>query len=679
MLADERSFEFITERFEFDSNAVLAVRRSRWPESTSSASNDETGRVAWRALPSLCAFLTSSRGREIICARASVLELGAGLGVPGLLCARLGARRVTLTDGNADVVEDLRQAIDANERMERFEECMIDASVLVFGTDDGEDVGSWAAVVASDVVYSSASASGILYTVDRALDIGGVFILSYVSRWPHVDRALMEAIEDAKFVAKWVPERNFTRASEDAAEERPSVFVMTRAVNDAGERVKGWMYAEESTTGREWFDGSRKTFKVTGVDALTSTFAQDVDAVFAAHGEDVECMEVNGKGPYRMSVSIISALFESLAKYGVRLLSLKLNECWLDAHSWHILGHYLANATHAIETLEIRGESIDSDGLRAMVCDGNAWVRGLRRLALSRCEKLDAEGARILRTKWFQNLSISALESFDIEFCSLGDEGFKEICAMDWSSLRELRLSSVDVSAFGVCALTNALASIKRLRILDLSGNDQIESSGAAELGDRLVDVSQTLEVLDLRGCNVGDQGLFWLSSNVTALPSLGKLEILKMGSNGIGDAPMEQFSKYLRLQNSLKALDLSMNLISWNGAYDLSEAFEDADNNSLLSLNLRGNHIGSDGVQAIAEVIGRLKALQALDLSDVDVGVKGVAALLDALKTPLHVALASNPDLDEDDALKDEVRSKELFANVKLPEKSNHSVGIGR
>ena len=663
---------------------VLATRRSEWPETTSSAHNDETGRVAWRALPALCAWLCSDDGRTLISSARAIMELGAGLGTPGLLCARLGAETVTLTDGNADVVGDLRLSIRANAELAPFDNCVVNADVLMFGkeyVESGAIATVWPCVVASDVVYSASSAGGVLETMEALLAENGQFILAYVSRWLHVDRALYDAIEQLKFVAESVPAVNFLDACADAVEERPCLLKITRAVDDDGKRIHGSIYAVPSTSGREWFDEKSKTFKLAAIDALTANFAQDVAVAFAEHGSEIDSIEVNGKGPYKIDSSTMGALLENLTAHGVKVSSMKFTECWLDVDGWRAIGEYLAAAAHAVRSLEIRGEDIDKDMLRCMVRNGNAWVGKLRRLVFSRCERFDAVGAQILHEEWFRGLPTSALlESFDMEFCPIGDDGIKELCALDLNSLSELRLSSVDVSALGLSVLTSKLARFSHLRVLDLSGNDRLESSGAAELSDSLIIVAHTLEVLDLRGCNVGDQGLFWLSSNASALRSLNSLKTLRIGSNGIGDDSMEQFASYLKHQTSLITLDLSMNVMSWNGAYDLTDAFEEADNEALRELDLRGNHIGTEGVEAIADVLGALKGLRVLDLSDVDVGEEGATALLNALETPLRVAFTSNPQLDGNDALSAKVRSNDaLYANIELPRTSNHSVGIGR
>ena len=44
-----------------------------------------------------------------------------------------------------------------------------------------------------------------------------------------------------------------------------------------------------------------------------------------------------------------------------------------------------------------------------------------------------------------------------------------------------------------------------------MSGNDEFGAFGAAELADFVGNVGETLVTLDLRGCNLGDNGLAWL------------------------------------------------------------------------------------------------------------------------------------------------------------------------
>ena len=74
---------------------------------------DSTGRAAWRGLGLLVDFLLTSDGERLCSEATHVLELGAGLGVPGLLAGRTAAR-LTLTDNNEAVLERLQRSVALN-------------------------------------------------------------------------------------------------------------------------------------------------------------------------------------------------------------------------------------------------------------------------------------------------------------------------------------------------------------------------------------------------------------------------------------------------------------------------------------------------------------------------------------------------------------------------------------
>jgi predicted nicotinamide N-methyase len=70
---------------------------------------DSTGLVrVWPASIVLCRWLTQQTING-----ARVLELGAGTGMPSLLCAQLGAARVIALDCNDEVVDRLQRNMDA--------------------------------------------------------------------------------------------------------------------------------------------------------------------------------------------------------------------------------------------------------------------------------------------------------------------------------------------------------------------------------------------------------------------------------------------------------------------------------------------------------------------------------------------------------------------------------------
>lgn len=72
--------------------------------------HDLTGQILWPVSVLLSHYLASKRGQELI-AHRNVVELGAGVGLPGLVSAHF-ANKVVLTDGNDIVMELLHQNCD---------------------------------------------------------------------------------------------------------------------------------------------------------------------------------------------------------------------------------------------------------------------------------------------------------------------------------------------------------------------------------------------------------------------------------------------------------------------------------------------------------------------------------------------------------------------------------------
>ena len=74
----------------------------------------DTGTVLWPAAPLLCYFLLSDAGRQLV-QGASVLELGAGVGIPGLVAGRCAwpgvlmrrSRRMLLSEPTRSCAPDL--------------------------------------------------------------------------------------------------------------------------------------------------------------------------------------------------------------------------------------------------------------------------------------------------------------------------------------------------------------------------------------------------------------------------------------------------------------------------------------------------------------------------------------------------------------------------------------------
>ena len=106
--------------------------------------------------------------------RKSVLELGAGTGLAGILAAKRGAY-VTATDGSETVVAKLRENYHRNG-------VWAETRVLWWGKKDEILERKWDLIIAADVTYDKDVCSDLAKTYALALRHGGVGILSATVR-----------------------------------------------------------------------------------------------------------------------------------------------------------------------------------------------------------------------------------------------------------------------------------------------------------------------------------------------------------------------------------------------------------------------------------------------------------------------------------------------------------------
>lgn len=129
------------------------------------------GLLLWESAPVLA---------EALCRRASqlagrrVLELGCGVGFPGIVAAWLGAARVLQTDHVAEALDLCRGNAAANG-VERLAQLQADWAALP--DDDPYDV-----VIASDVLYDRASHAAFAATLERCLTPDGRVLITDPAR-----------------------------------------------------------------------------------------------------------------------------------------------------------------------------------------------------------------------------------------------------------------------------------------------------------------------------------------------------------------------------------------------------------------------------------------------------------------------------------------------------------------
>eukprot|EP01090_Pellita_catalonica_P001030 TRINITY_DN1075_c0_g3_i3.p1 TRINITY_DN1075_c0_g3~~TRINITY_DN1075_c0_g3_i3.p1 ORF type:complete len:409 (+),score=54.50 TRINITY_DN1075_c0_g3_i3:548-1774(+) len=107
-------------------------------------------------------------------------------------------------------------------------------------------------------------------------------------------------------------------------------------------------------------------------------------------------------------------------------------------------------------------------------------------------------------------------------------------------------------------------------------------------------------------------------------------LQTLHLGYNKIGTEGAVTIAQALRHHPSLQYLNLWDNNIGPNGASAIARALQL--NTSLKELYLNDNNIGTEGASVIAQALGDNTSLQTLYLSDNKIGAEGASAIAKAL-----------------------------------------------
>jgi len=145
-----------------------------------------TGLTLWSGADRLAEFVFAHRGEYL--AGKSVVELGCGLGLVGILASKCGADPVVLTDGDASTVERLEDNVALNcpntvgvhcLQLDWSDRPSIEAIVTSHGRFDN--------VLAADVCYSDEAISPLFDAAARLIHPQGVLFLSYTQRGVHPD------------------------------------------------------------------------------------------------------------------------------------------------------------------------------------------------------------------------------------------------------------------------------------------------------------------------------------------------------------------------------------------------------------------------------------------------------------------------------------------------------------
>lgn len=190
-----------------------------------------TGLAVWLGAEVLCEYLAASVTTTTTdCCfdsssleQKSCLELGAGLGLASMLAQRMGAKRVVATDGDTNVLENLRfnVAMEQQTNIQSTKRTEIETPQLIWGRDleafaerYADQDGCFDVIFASDCVYMTTSLRPLWETVRRLLrPTSGIFYFVNVS-------SSQSPLEEILEVAK---EKGFTWTNPP---DSPSVYIV---------------------------------------------------------------------------------------------------------------------------------------------------------------------------------------------------------------------------------------------------------------------------------------------------------------------------------------------------------------------------------------------------------------------------------------------------------------------
>lgn len=173
---------------------------------SASTDYDLTGQVLWPGASVLSSYLASNTPMLLqhICA----CELGAGLGLVGLLCGQYC--HTVLTDHNEVVLRVLEQNAKLNKRGPELRCAVLEwksdtdiSSVLALSPEGkGYDL-----LLGADVCYDANAVPALLAAASRLLlrTADSVFYLGYVSRWTMIDAQVLTESKACGFVLEEVP------------------------------------------------------------------------------------------------------------------------------------------------------------------------------------------------------------------------------------------------------------------------------------------------------------------------------------------------------------------------------------------------------------------------------------------------------------------------------------------
>ena len=253
---------------------------------------------------------------------------------------------------------------------------------------------------------------------------------------------------------------------------------------------------------------------------------------------------------------------------------------------------------HFIEILNISGNNIKNEGF-AYICEGLNQNLYLKYLNIS---NNDIQEKGIINSMKF--ITTTKLESLDISNNPISDNGLITLidCLYNFPNLNSLNISYCDFQWKGFKYLMNILQNMKRLEILNVSGN-RLKNSNFESIKSNFLYIG--VRILIMAKCFINDKNALALGESLCENESIKKINI---SSNEITDAGFQSYAKLFAKNNSIESFDCSNNYI---GNASCKEFVKNIENNRCLKkLNLFGNQLYNEIGNLFIEILQKNKTL---------------------------------------------------------------------
>ncbi|CAL8290354.1 unnamed protein product [Lota lota] len=325
------------------------------------------------------------------------------------------------------------------------------------------------------------------------------------------------------------------------------------------------------------------------------------------------------------------SLVEDIQRY---LTSGSLSTEALSPAQWSALVFILLSSEEELDVFDLKKYSASEEGflklLPVVKASKTSLLNGCH-LSERCCEAL----ASVLSSNY------SSLRELDLSTNDLQDSGVMLLSAGLGSphcTLETLRLNGCDLSERCCEALASVLSSnSSSLRELDLSTND-VQDSGVKLLSAGLGSPHCTLETLRLNGCHLSERCCEALASVLSSNSS--SLRELDLSTNDVQDSGVKLLSAGLGSPHcTLETLRLNDCHLSERCCENLASVLS-SNSSSLRELDLSTNDVQDSGVKLLSDGLGSPHCtLETLRLSGCLVTQEGCASLASALSSnPSHL-----------------------------------------